>query len=367
MGQKYGPRTGGRTLVPSGLMGKSATGVGLVVINGAIEPASTWWMSPCFTKVKEQSAVTRQPETHAERVRALQALLSCPTFSIHVDRRTPQELQEAQEGLPAPVPGVPGVFHCGWHSVKSFAGTAYLIVQPADQGGNVMVDSPRLMCMATTLPPPHACDDRYNPVLAKRVEEMGGVSCIFLTHRDDVGDHEKWAAHFKAPRILHQGEVNEDTAGVEVKLQGTGPWVLRPGSSPLVVPAEQQDQEGAELLMVHTPGHTTDHVVLLQRATRTLFAGDHLSSPEDRHEPATLHVFKDFCWWVGWAGYDLGTQLKSVELLLAYDWVNVLPGHGRMAFLETIEQRDATARQLQERHGQAKQGVKAEAATAAAL
>ncbi|GFH13492.1 hypothetical protein HaLaN_09386, partial [Haematococcus lacustris] len=42
-------------------------------------------------------------------------------------------------------------------------------------------------------------------------------------------------------------------------------------------------------------------------------------------------------------------------------------GHGRMAFLETIEQRDATARQLQERHGQAKQGVKAEAATAAAL
>ncbi|KAL6759763.1 beta-lactamase-like protein [Haematococcus lacustris] len=302
------------------------------------------WMSPCFTKVEEQSAVTRQPETHAERVRALQALLSCPTFSIHVDRRTPQELREAQEGLPAPVPGVPGVFHCGWHSVKSFAGTAYLIVRPADQGGNVLVDSPR-----------------YNPVLAKRVEEMGGVSCIFLTHRDDVGDHEKWAAHFKAPRILHQGEVNDDTAGVEVKLQGTGPWVLRPGSSPLVVPADQQDQEGAELLMVHTPGHTTDHVVLLQRATRTLFAGDHLSSPEDRHEPATLHVFKDFCW------YDLGTQLKSVELLLAYDWVNVLPGHGRMAFLTTIEQRDATARQLLERHGQAKQGVKAEAATAAAL
>lgn len=44
---------------------------------------------------------------------------------------------------------------------------------PPPQTGNILVDSPR-----------------YNPILAKRIEELGGVRHIFLTHKDDVGDHE---------------------------------------------------------------------------------------------------------------------------------------------------------------------------------
>ncbi len=44
---------------------------------------------------------------------------------------------------------------------------------PALQTGNILVDSPR-----------------FNPILAKRIEELGGVRHIFLTHKDDVGDHE---------------------------------------------------------------------------------------------------------------------------------------------------------------------------------
>ncbi len=82
------------------------------------------------------------------------------------------------------------------------------------------------------------CSCRYNSVLAKRLEELGGIKYIFLTHRcvgeavhphvhwqyqrhntlkavcwrvngrrDDVGDHAKWAKHFNAVRILHKGEV----------------------------------------------------------------------------------------------------------------------------------------------------------------
>ncbi len=35
---------------------------------------------------------------------------------------------------------VPNVYHCGYHSEKSFAACSYLITRP---GGNVMVDTPR--------------------------------------------------------------------------------------------------------------------------------------------------------------------------------------------------------------------------------
>jgi hypothetical protein len=38
--------------------------------------------------------------------------------------------------------------------------------------------------------------------------------------RDDVGDHARWASHFKAQRILHADEVVPDTQQVEVKLTG---------------------------------------------------------------------------------------------------------------------------------------------------
>ena len=48
---------------------------------------------------------------------------------------------------------------------------------------------------------------RYNPALAAAIEKMGGVRTIFLTHQDDVGDHAKWAARFKAIRIMHQADV----------------------------------------------------------------------------------------------------------------------------------------------------------------
>jgi hypothetical protein len=39
------------------------------------------------------------------RGQAMKALLSCPTYSIHMDDRTREELQEGQQGLPALVEG----------------------------------------------------------------------------------------------------------------------------------------------------------------------------------------------------------------------------------------------------------------------
>jgi hypothetical protein len=48
-----------------------------------------------------------------------------------------------------------------------------------------------------------------------------------------------------------------------------------------------------------TPGHTRAHVCLYHSPTRTLFSGDHLSSPSDVDRPGDLEVFRDFNWWVG--------------------------------------------------------------------
>ena len=84
-------------------------------------------------------------------------------YSIHATDREPAELKEAQQGLPRPVSACPGVYHCGWHSEKSFACASYIIVRPE---GNVMVETPR-----------------FNPVLAKQIQELGGVKWIFLTHK----------------------------------------------------------------------------------------------------------------------------------------------------------------------------------------
>ncbi len=48
---------------------------------------------------------------------------------------------------------------------------------------------------------------RFAPPLVKRLEEMGGVDYMYLTHRDDVADHQKFHQHFGCDRILHKKEI----------------------------------------------------------------------------------------------------------------------------------------------------------------
>lgn len=43
---------------------------------------------------------------------------------------------------------------------------------------------------------------------AVSVQAMGGAKYIFLTHRDDVAEHAKWAKALGAERIMHVGETN---------------------------------------------------------------------------------------------------------------------------------------------------------------
>lgn len=238
------------------------------------------WMAPeTFQQVNEQSAVYHQPTNTADRLRAMQALLSCPTASIGTVEK-PIDMQAAQETLPIPITDT--VYHCGYHSEQSFAAASYLIVRPE---GNVLVDSPR-----------------FTPPLVKRLEALGGIRYLYLTHRDDVADHAKFQQHFGCDRILHADDITSGTQEVEIKLTGTEPYGLAP-----------------DLLIIPVPGHSKGHTVLLYQ-NQVLFTGDHLAwSAHQQH----LIAFRDFCW------YSWAEQIKSMQKLADYDFEWILPGHGR--------------------------------------
>lgn len=249
------------------------------------------WMTPeVFYRVDEQSAVHHQPTTEAERLAALQALLSCPTSSIGTIEK-PTDIKIAQQSFPILVSE--NVYHCGYHSEKSYGAASYLIQRSE---GNILVDSPR-----------------FTPPLVKKIEEMGGIRYLYLSHQDDVADHQKFAAHFQCDRILHVDDINTGTRDVEIPLTTSEPFELAPG-----------------LLIIPVPGHTKGHTVLLYK-NQFLFTGDHLAWSESRHQ---LAAFRDYCW------YSWSEQIKSMRNLANYTFEWVLPGHGRRfhADVETMRQ-----------------------------
>ena len=238
------------------------------------------WMTPeVFYRTDEQSAVYHQPENEAERLRAMQALLSCPTASIGTVEK-PKDVKDAQHSFPILV--AENVYHCGYHAENSYGAASYLIVRPE---GNVLVDSPR-----------------FTPPLVKRLEEMGEIRYMYLTHRDDVADHQKYAEHFGCQRILHTDEISSGTRNVEIQLTGLDPVQLEP-----------------DLLIIPVPGHTKGHTVLLYK-NKFLFTGDHLAWSQSLNH---LYAFRNACW------YSWPELLKSMRKLANYSFEWVLPGHGR--------------------------------------
>ncbi len=238
------------------------------------------WMAPqVFNRQNSQSAVYQQPQSSTERLLALQALLSCPTASIGtVDK--PKDIKQAQQTFPLLI--TENVYHCGYHAENSFGAASYFIQREA---GNILIDSPR-----------------FTPPLVKQLERLGGVRYLYLTHRDDVADHQKFQQHFNCERILHLDDIQESTQEVEIKLSGTEAVELAP-----------------DLIIIPVPGHSKGHTVLLYKH-KFLFTGDHLAfSPYLNH----LYAFRRFCW------YSWSKQIKSMEKLANYPFEWVLPGHGR--------------------------------------
>lgn len=227
-----------------------------------------------FRAEGDTSVVHHQPEQAGETLRAEMALVTCPTASIGT--RSKRNLDAAISAFPERLEG--GVHFCGFASEDSFGGSSYLIVRP---GGNVLVDSPR-----------------FTAPLVKRLEALGDIRWMFLTHADDVADHEKFARHFHCDRIMHADDAHFP---VERVIEGREPLRL-----------------ADDLLVLPTPGHSPGSQVLLYQ-DRFLFSGDHVWGDPEK---GGLHASRRYCW------HSWSEQRRSMERLLDYRFEWVLPGHG---------------------------------------
>jgi len=238
-----------------------------------------------FGETGDFSFVQLQPRDDVETRAALRALVACPTGSIGA---------AGKEGVAEAVGDFPwrlaaGVSYCGFNSRKSFGGNSYFVEHPE---GNWLVDSPRFV-----------------EHLARRFAERGGVRYIFLTHRDDVADAEKYAERFGAVRIIHRWEWHAQP-GAEWVIDGVEAVPLAPG-----------------FLAIPTPGHTRGHCALLYRY-EFLFSGDHIWWSRAR---GRLNASRDVCW------HSWREQVASVKLLANYSFEWVLPGHGERVYFPRAE------------------------------
>lgn len=229
-----------------------------------------------FQEASDHSFVYHQPGSDREQLRATMALVACPTGSIGTMSKT--DLGAALAAFPEKVDD--NVYFCGFASENSYGAASYLIQRPE---GNVLVDSPRAATQ-----------------LVKKIEELGGVAMMFMTHRDDVADHEKLHGHFGCRRIIHRA----DARGIAVEhfLEGDEPVKL-----------------DSQLTAIPVPGHTRGSVVLSYKG-KYLFTGDHLAWSEER---GGLIAFRRVAW------YSWRHQTESMKRLLDFNFEWVLPGHGR--------------------------------------
>jgi glyoxylase-like metal-dependent hydrolase (beta-lactamase superfamily II)/ferredoxin len=240
-----------------------------------------------FAQAATTSFVHTQPVSAGDRRQALRALLSCPTGSIGClggeDPKT--VMQDFPLLIEEPV------YYCGYNSPKSYGGNSYFVRHP---DGNWLIDSPKFI----------------RP-LVERLEALGGVARIFLTHRDDVADAERFVRHFGSQRIIHRDELASQP-GAEIILDGRQPSELAPG-----------------FVAIPTPGHTRGHCVLLL-GERFLFTGDHLDWDRDKQQ---LSASEDYCW------YSWPQQIESVERLADFNFEWILPGHGQRVHLPAAAMR----------------------------
>jgi glyoxylase-like metal-dependent hydrolase (beta-lactamase superfamily II) len=229
----------------------------------------------------DQCSVHRQPSTAAETRLAMMALVACPTGSIGTT-----EKHNARIGIDAfPLHLDDNVFFCGFTSESSFGAWSYLITRPESEGGNVLIDSPR-----------------FATQLIKRLDALGGIERMLLTHKDDIADHELFTDRFHCTRTMHSAD-GAGRLGIEQVLEG-----------------EQSVELDQDLIAIPTPGHTRGHVVYLYRR-KFLFTGDHLAWSPNRN---TLTAFRSVAW------YSWPEQIRSMKKLVSYDFEWVLPGHGDM-------------------------------------
>jgi glyoxylase-like metal-dependent hydrolase (beta-lactamase superfamily II) len=221
--------------------------------------------------------VVRQPETPDEVARATLAMLVCPTTSIGVEGEGPR----TQNVLPWELDR--GVYLCGYNSTATFGASSYFVAPGPTRSGGLLIDSPR-----------------WVPALAKRFEELGGISDVLLTHCDDVAHADRYASHFGARVWIHEHDKFAAPFATSL-LRGRDPVLIR-----------------EDLRVIPVPGHTRGSVMFLLE-DRYLFTGDSLYWSR---ELADLSAFKERTW------HSWAEQTRSLEHLASFPFEWVLPGHG---------------------------------------
>jgi glyoxylase-like metal-dependent hydrolase (beta-lactamase superfamily II)/ferredoxin len=231
------------------------------------------------------SFVQEQPRTDEERYLASLARIACPVGAIGSEQ-TPSKA--ALNAFPLHVDG--DAYYCGYNAESSFGANSYLVVHPE---GNWMIDSPR-----------------FTGALVRKIEALGGLRYIFLTHRDDCADAPRFVERFGAQRIIHRADLSAQP-DAEMVIDGEEPSTLHP-----------------HFTIIPTPGHTRGHCVLLH--DDYLFTGDHLDFDRRTH---SLAAWKSVCW------YSWPKQLESIAKLRHYDFSWILPGHGQRVRQSPAENR----------------------------
>jgi hypothetical protein len=222
------------------------------------------------------SVFARQPATDAEVAMAWRAVLVCPTRSV------------GHETIRQPPAGVfphhlgGGVHRLGHNARASFGAHSYLVVR---DGANLMVDAPR-----------------WTRTLVEEIARLGGVDLVLLTHRDDVADADRYAAHFGASVWIHHAD-REAAPGATDLLRGVAPVEVASGVIGFPVPGHTRGS-----VLWHVDGHL-------------LFSGDSLAWDPRR---ARLTAFRRACW------YSWDAQTASLDRFarsgLRFD--RLLCGHG---------------------------------------
>lgn len=238
-----------------------------------------------FFDAGEFSVVYHQPRTDAQVLSATRALLCCPTGSIGT--ADSNDAKNVRKDFPFLIEE--DVYYSGFNSPKSYGANSFFVKHP---DGNWLIDSPKFL-----------------PFLADKMDELGGVKYIFLTHRDDVADASKYAERFSAQRIIHKDELSAQP------------------DAEVVVGGINACDFGFDFKAIPVPGHTKGHMVLLYK-DKYLFTGDHLAfDPDASH----LYAFRNHCW------YSWTEQTKSMQRLSEYKFEWVLAGHGDRIKLPAAE------------------------------
>lgn len=235
---------------------------------------------------KGKSVFARQPANEEEERAAWRAVLVCPTASVGTVNHPAQPPDLFPQEL------APGVYRCGYNAESSFGAHSYFVRR---EEGNLLVDSPRFVNK-----------------LVRKLEELGGVGDILLSHQDDVADAGRYAKHFKARIWIHEDDARAAPYATDV-LTGRDPVEIRKDLNALPV-----------------PGHTKGSVVYLLEDTYC-FTGDSLAWSRERLD---LVAFRDACW------YSWSEQKRSLGKLNGYRFEWVLAGHGGSMRLPAEEMRE---------------------------